>query len=141
MMVVVDASVAAKWYLPEARSASARHLLSPAYECMAPDLIRLEIGSLLLRNVRRRQVTSEQCVIVLTRTLPAVVNVVPSIDYAQAAFEIAQIAGGSYYDAVYLAVARVTGVPVVTDDAAMVRTAAAANIKAYAIADGPPRIE
>lgn len=139
MIVVVDASVAAKWYLPEPDSDKAAQFLSAEYECIAPDLIRLEIGSLLLRHVRRRHVAPEEWLSILTERLPAALNVVSSIEYTRAAFDIARAAGGSFYDAIYLAVARVAEAPIITDDAAMMRTARSVNITAHALADGPPR--
>jgi predicted nucleic acid-binding protein len=38
-MIVVDASVAAKWFLPETGSEEATQLLSGANKLIAPDLI------------------------------------------------------------------------------------------------------
>ena len=49
--LVVDASVVAKWVLPEVHSDAARDLLSVA-EVLAPDLLWAELGNVLWRARR-----------------------------------------------------------------------------------------
>ena len=53
MIVVVDASVAAMWFLPEPFSERAAALLETGHELVAARLIRLEVASALLKAVRR----------------------------------------------------------------------------------------
>ena len=55
MKVVVDASVAAKWFLPEIHSDAAARLLDPAIALYAPDLIVPEFGNILWKKIRRRK--------------------------------------------------------------------------------------
>ena len=50
MRIVVDASVAAKWLLPEADSAIAMRLLDAPYELHAPRLLVSEVTSVLWRR-------------------------------------------------------------------------------------------
>ena len=45
MTLVVDASVAVKWFLPEADTPSAERLLAFAGPLHAPDLLRIEVAS------------------------------------------------------------------------------------------------
>ena len=48
-MIVVDANVAAKWYLPEIGTEAALELMGGPNRLFAPDLIRIEVlGSLKL---------------------------------------------------------------------------------------------
>jgi predicted nucleic acid-binding protein len=51
-MIVVDANVAAKWYLPELGSEAALELMDGASPLFAPDLIRLEVLAAITRCVR-----------------------------------------------------------------------------------------
>ena len=57
--VVVDASVAVKWFIPEALSSEARGLLAPEYELLAPDLLWVELGNALWKKHRRRELDAE----------------------------------------------------------------------------------
>lgn len=51
-MIVVDASVAAKWFLPEAGTAEAVALQEGEDQLLAPDLIRVEVAAAITRRVR-----------------------------------------------------------------------------------------
>src|ERR1700722_8424044 len=54
-MIVVDASVAAKWFLPEPGAAAAVALQEGEDQLLAPDLIRLEVAAAITRRVRDPQ--------------------------------------------------------------------------------------
>ena len=51
-MIVIDASVAAKWYLPEKGSDAAVELQEGPDQLFAPDLIRMEVAGSITRRVR-----------------------------------------------------------------------------------------
>jgi predicted nucleic acid-binding protein len=51
-MLVLDASVPVKWFLPEEGSDQAAALLNGAKKLFAPALIRVEVGAALTRKVR-----------------------------------------------------------------------------------------
>jgi predicted nucleic acid-binding protein len=51
-MIVVDASVAAKWLLPEPGQAEAEALLRDASALLAPAIIRVEVASAVTRRAR-----------------------------------------------------------------------------------------
>ena len=44
-MIVVDASVAVKWFYPEEREASAQRLIEGGERLLAPALIRVEVAA------------------------------------------------------------------------------------------------
>lgn len=46
-LVVVDASVVAKWYVPEIHTLAALKLLDGTYGLDAPDLLPSELGNIL----------------------------------------------------------------------------------------------
>ena len=56
--VVVDASVAAKWFLPEIHSPAAERLLDPSIVLCAPDLIVPELGNIVWKKLRRNEITT-----------------------------------------------------------------------------------
>jgi predicted nucleic acid-binding protein len=51
-MIVVDASVAVKWLLPEPGGAAAQELLASEERLVAPSLIRTEVAAALARRAR-----------------------------------------------------------------------------------------
>src|SRR5687768_1043526 len=57
-MVVVDASCAVTWFVPEAGSAVAEALLAPGLFLVAPELLIVETMNALLRKQRRREVSA-----------------------------------------------------------------------------------
>lgn len=137
-MFVVDASVAGMWFLEETLSDAARGLLASEYELVAPDLLHSEVGNAVLRAVRRGEITESSGDTAIRFLLPQVVRLMRTSDRAYEAFELARRFGGSVYDATYLVLGATLDVPVITNDKQMMKTAAAAGIKACAIADGPP---
>ncbi|MEK6604283.1 MAG: type II toxin-antitoxin system VapC family toxin, partial [Nitrospirota bacterium] len=50
--LVVDASVAVKWLVPEIHADAARRILSPNNELLAPDLIWAEVGNVIWKKWR-----------------------------------------------------------------------------------------
>lgn len=55
--MVVDASVAVKWFFPEPAADLAPQLLPAADALIAPDLLLIEVGSALTRRYRRREMS------------------------------------------------------------------------------------
>jgi predicted nucleic acid-binding protein len=49
-MIVVDASVIAKWFIPEVGAVPAHALLAAGDELVAPELARVEVASALIRK-------------------------------------------------------------------------------------------
>ena len=59
-MIVVDASIAAKWYLNEPGSTEAAALLTSAAILIAPALIRVEVNGAILRRFREGKLSLER---------------------------------------------------------------------------------
>ena len=59
MPLVVDASIAVKWVLPEPDSERARALILRG-DLTAPDLLRLEVANALWKQARRGAITPER---------------------------------------------------------------------------------
>ena len=117
--LVVDASVAVKWVVPEPRSDQAAALLD--HTLVAPDLFFAECANVLWKKLRRGDLTEEEASIA-ARTLEQVdVVVVPSRAYLGRAVAIAAALEHPAYDAIYLAVAEAFGLRLVTADARLIR--------------------
>jgi len=56
--LVVDASVAVKWFLPEPDAEPAVALLRAGHRLIAPDLLWIEVASVLWKVVRRGSLTA-----------------------------------------------------------------------------------
>lgn len=61
-MIVVDASVAVKWFLPETGSDAAGALLRSSDKLFAPELIRVEVASALVRRVRLGELDADDAI-------------------------------------------------------------------------------
>ncbi len=141
MIVVVDASVATMWYLPQTNSEQAIGLLGSSHDLVAPNLIRIEVGSALLRGLRRNELTREETMKAIRSLLPEAVRLLStSAEQVEASLEIAVEHGGSIYDAIYIALARSLDAPISTNDVDMAATARKAEVQASLIAAGVPAL-
>jgi predicted nucleic acid-binding protein len=116
MIVVVDASVAAKWFFCEEHSDAALNLLDNHFELNAPDLIFVELESLLCKRVRRRELSIQEAIEIDTkiRSMPIQAYSTPTL--RQRAFRLALETRSSIYDCLYLSLAEALECPLVTAD-------------------------
>lgn len=138
MIVVVDASAAAMWFLPEPHSEAAAFLLDSDCELFAPDLMRVEVGSALLKAVRRGVIDPAEAIDALAHLSAPAVRFEPGAPYAEPAFAVAERHGGSIYDATYIVLALALDAIVATNDTELAETARSAEVKVWLLADPPP---
>lgn len=122
-MIVVDASVAVKWFIPEAGEEAAAKLLGGKKRLMAPALIRLEVAGAIIRRYREGHL-SEKKAREGTHAWEAmlqhrVVRLVPDAELFDNAVQMAFLAKHTLTDCLYLAVAKELGAPVITADKPM----------------------
>jgi predicted nucleic acid-binding protein len=119
-LIVVDASAAVKWFLPEAGSEEAERLLTGSRKLLAPDLIRIEVAGALVRRVRLGELTVEQARLLVAAWVRAItasaVTLVPAEDDMEQAVELALRLGHPLADCLYLALAMRLDAPLVTAD-------------------------
>ncbi len=137
-MLVVDASVAALWSLPQAHADLAADILASGIPLAAPSLLRLEVATPLLRAVRRGEMEPQQARRFLEVLLQQSVLLTHEPADDLRAFGIAHAHGGSVLDALYVAVAQRAGARLVTNDRQMHRTALAAGVVCRLLPEGPP---
>jgi predicted nucleic acid-binding protein len=114
--VVIDASVAAKWFIPEELSTEARSLLTAEYQFLAPDLLWAELGSILWKKHRRQEIDKRTATRVLRDFSRVPIEFHASERSVEAALELAIGHGVTVYDGLYLALAASQGCHVVTGD-------------------------
>lgn len=119
-MIVVDANVAAKWYLPEAGSEAALALMDGPELLFAPDLIRLEVLAAITRRVRTGEATAEaamtQCQSWRRHLRAGAVTMLPEQDILDDAIRLALEIRHTLQDCLYLAVARKLDASLITAD-------------------------
>jgi predicted nucleic acid-binding protein len=102
--LVVDSSVAVKWYIPEPGSDRAETLLSDGSQLLAPDLLIPEVGNVLWK--RRRDISVEDREAIAGALSSACsAYLYPSSVLLRGALSIADAYGRSVYDSLYLALA------------------------------------
>ncbi|MBI5582569.1 MAG: type II toxin-antitoxin system VapC family toxin [Deltaproteobacteria bacterium] len=116
MRLVVDASVAVKWFLPEIHSRAAERLLSEAFELMAPDLIWSELGNVLWKRWRRHELTEAAASEILRDFKRYPLGIFRSGRILDDVWRLASTLNRSFYDCVYLALAETQQCPLVTAD-------------------------
>jgi predicted nucleic acid-binding protein len=122
-MIVVDASVAVKWFIPEAGEEAAAQLLNSKKRLVAPALVRLEVTGAILRRYREGHL-SEKKAREGTGAWEAmlehrVVRLIPDAELFDDAVQMAFLAKHTLADCLYLAAAKRLAAPVITADGPM----------------------
>jgi predicted nucleic acid-binding protein len=114
--LVVDASVAAKWFLPEEHSEAALRLLQEGRELLVPDLIWAEVGNTLWKRRQKNEVLEEDARRILQELGRFNLVVHSCRDLSDSAWMIASRWKRSFYDSLYLALSESESCPMVTAD-------------------------
>ncbi len=113
---VVDASVAAKWFVPEDLSDEASRLLRDDHELCCPDLLHPELGNIVWKKTRGGEITSSEARSILRALERVPLAVFPSRALLEAALDLALATRRSVYDSLYLALALALECRLVTAD-------------------------
>lgn len=114
--LVIDASVAIKWFIPEQGAEKAVRLLGGKRPLIAPDLIRPEMANVLWKLHGRKLITVEEAQQMLADFLAMPLDIYDSGAFIQPALEIAVETARTVYDSLYLAMAVGTDATLVTAD-------------------------
>ncbi len=128
MSLVIDASVAAKWILPQEHSPNANALRNEQ-DLIAPSLIAAEIGSAIWKAVRRGTVLHAEAAASLSAALLPFGALVAEETLCVRALALALQLRHPIYDCFYLALAERENAPVATSDEGMIAAARDAKIK------------
>jgi predicted nucleic acid-binding protein len=116
MTIVVDASVALKWYLSEDDSELALALLDSGERLIAPDLIVAELCNAAWRLIRRGELRAGQLAIIARGVADGFTALHGSASLATRAAAIALELDHPVYDCFYLALSETRNAPLVTAD-------------------------
>jgi predicted nucleic acid-binding protein len=131
--LVVDASVAAKWFLPEEHADAALTILDDAHQLHAPDFLLLEMDSLLCKWIHRGVITPAEAQTVRDAVRRIPIRIHPAGSLQDAAFHIAVRARISIYDSLYLALAVLTDGRTVTADRRLYNSLARGPLAKHAL--------
>ncbi|MHB8412536.1 MAG: type II toxin-antitoxin system VapC family toxin [Candidatus Acidiferrales bacterium] len=130
--IVVDASVAAKWFLPgrgETLAEEAFRLLRRyargEIRLVVPDLFWAELGNLLWKAVRQGRCTKTTAESALTSLKDRKLPTVPTVALLDVAFAIALAFDRTVYDSLYVALAVHSKAELVTADERLANALAA----------------
>jgi predicted nucleic acid-binding protein len=115
-VLVVDASVAVKWFVAQPGSAAALLLVRSHEELIAPDFLLLEVANAFWRSVRGGLMNAEDAGAALSQAPSLFERLYPASELAEEAFGMAVGLKHPVYDCAYLALAKREGAPLVTAD-------------------------
>lgn len=122
--LVVDASVAIKWFIPESLSVEARRILddyqSGTLSLLAPDLINAEVGNIVWKKQEFQGLASDDAKTVIDEFRKLAILVTPTRDLLEDAYGLAVTHRRSVYDSLYLALSIREGCRFVTADERLV---------------------
>jgi len=137
--VVIDASIAAKWFFPEVHSDRAQRLLSGRTTLLAPDLILAEFANVAWKRFRRREITADQAGAIVGDFLRFPVRIFPSARIIPAALDVALGTGRTLYDGLYVALALDRACRLVTADERLVNALSAGPFADHVVWIGQKR--
>lgn len=113
---VVDASVAAKWFFEEKYTNQALALLDDKNRLHAPDFLMVELDSVICKRIRREEITRGEGSEVHASVRKVPVQLHSFMVLLDPAYELAVSTGCSIYDGLYVALAALLEVKLVTAD-------------------------
>jgi predicted nucleic acid-binding protein len=116
LIVVVDASVAVKWFIHEPDRPAARRLLEPQSHLIAPDLIVAEVASAMWRRIMAAEADARQAPLTAASLPRFFARLLPLAPLAARVVEIAAELRHPVYDCFYLTLAESEDAVLVTAD-------------------------
>ena len=121
MALIIDASVAFKWYVPEADSHIALALLDRRDELVAPELILIEVINAMWARLRGQNKFRKSIVAASVALPRALDSIHPLTDLLPRSLELAIELDHALYDCTYLALAERMNSKLITADAKFLR--------------------
>ncbi len=104
-LLVVDASVIIKWFVPEVLSDQAASLLDNEDQFWIPDSAWAETGNIIWKKCRQQELSKSEGLEILAAIQATPLKVYSSESLLESAFEIAHAFNRTVYDSLYLALA------------------------------------
>ena len=103
MNLVIDSSVAVKWYVLEDGHQYAARLFLGGHDLVAPDLLMAEAANVFRRKVRVSAMSEFQAAEAIRRLQREFRGFIPSSELVDRAFDLSAKLDHSVYDCIYLA--------------------------------------
>jgi len=133
--LVIDASVLIKFYIPEILSDKAEELLARVEQgdmmLLAPDLIYPEAGNILWKKQRMKELTRSEVEEITDAIVSLPLKVEASRSFLSLAMDIAITYRITVYDAIYIGMARVYEIKMMTADRKLVDAVDKTDLKEY----------
>lgn len=118
--IVIDSSVAVKWFVPQPNSGKAQELLN-AYQnsellLLAPDLIYAEVGNVIWKMSRFQNLVQTDAIAVLEAFRTIEFLITPSSVLLQEAYRFAAMYERTVYDSLYVILSLRRKCPFITAD-------------------------
>jgi predicted nucleic acid-binding protein len=121
--LIVDASVAVKWFFGEPDSQRANKLRDGEFDLIAPELIIAEIGNAAWKKRTRNEIDAAGAVFVMRKAPLVFDSLVSILDLAEGAMRISAALLHPIYDCFYLALAEREHAPIVSADTKLLAAA------------------
>jgi predicted nucleic acid-binding protein len=115
-LLVIDASVVVKWFLPEIHSVAALRVAKSGRIFLAPDLLGAEVANTFWKKLRRGELTHDEGCRLVDDFRRLDITMVPHRRLLSEAFALAATASHPVYDCLYLALAHQSDCQLVTAD-------------------------
>ncbi len=120
-MLIIDASVALKWVIPEVLSDKADRLRAGDDELLAPDLLLVEVANALWKKTAGREISPAEADRAFDLVSESGIDLRPTAPLLTRAMHIARRLNHPVYDCVYLALADREHASFVTADRRLLR--------------------
>ncbi len=129
MTWVVDASVAVKWFVEERGSSAARTILARGETILAPELVLVEASNTAWKKTKRKEITPEQGE-AMVGALPLYFDrLVEAGILITRAYALACRLNHPVYDCLYLALAEMESIKMITDDTRLIKAVAGTEFR------------
>lgn len=115
-LLVIDASIVVKWFLPEIHSVAALRVAKSGHAFLAPDLLGAEVANTFWKKHRRNELTDEETARLIDDLQRLDIAMIPHQRLLSEAFALAARVGHPVYDCLYLALAHQSDCQLVTAD-------------------------
>lgn len=126
--LVIDASIAIKWFVREPDSEAAQRILSAPVSLHAPSLLRLELANGMWKNWRKKLVSAQQIGEALSSIDRTIGAWRETETLLEAALKLSVTLDHVVHDCIYLALAHDLGVPLVSGDTKLLANASGTAI-------------
>ncbi|MFP4536978.1 MAG: type II toxin-antitoxin system VapC family toxin [Dichotomicrobium sp.] len=115
-MLVIDASVAARWFVPSLAWPGAKAILESGESFIAPEIILVEVANAFWKAVRADYMTSQEMATAIGHLPSLFTDLVPVRELVSDAGDLAVTLDHPVYDRCYIALARRVEALLVTAD-------------------------